>query len=372
MSRSNNSSIIKHRSMSPQVNELHDVMQWYLPCHKARVKFIAAFIVSLIKLTTVNFTKLANALNGKAKQKSNYRRIQRFFSEFNLSYDLVADLILHLLPIKSDFTISIDRTTWSFGKLTINILTAGSVYQGVAFPICWILLPKKGNSNTDERIQLMERVLKLVDKNLIQVIVADREFIGQEWFAWLDAQALGFAIRVKENAKTLNGKGDIALRCLFADLHIHQERILRKPRLIYGHHLYLSVIRLPDEFLIVASKCKGRKPLEGYKKRWGIEVLFAALKSRGFDLEQTHLIHLERIEKLIALLAIALTWAHLVGEWIAKTKPLKIKKHGCKEKSLFRYGLDHLQYVLLNIQDHIQEFFHCLWILIDPPYFRSD
>ncbi len=83
MSRSNNSSIIKHRSMSPQVNELHDVMQWYLPCHKARVKFIAAFIVSLIKLTTVNFTKLANALNGKAKQKSNYRRIQRFFSEFN-------------------------------------------------------------------------------------------------------------------------------------------------------------------------------------------------------------------------------------------------------------------------------------------------
>ena len=352
--------------MSPQVNELQEVMQWYFPWHKARVRFISAFILSLIKLTTVNFTKLANALNGKAKQKSNYRRIQRFFAEFHLSYDLVADLILHQLPVKSDFTISIDRTSWSFGKLTINILTAGIVYQSVAFPINWILLPKKGNSNTGERIQLMEQLLQRVDKGLIRVIVADREFIGQEWFAWLKAQGLRFAIRVKENATTQNSRGNIALRHLFADLHIHQERILRKPRLIYGHHLYLSVIRLEDEFLIVASNEKGRGPLEEYKERWGIEVLFAALKSRGFNLEQTHLVHIERIEKLIALLAIAFTWAHLVGEWIAKTQPLKIKKHGRKEQSLFRYGLDHLQYVLLNIQDQIQQFFQCIWLLMDP------
>jgi len=356
--------------MSPQVNQLQEVMQGYFPWHKARVKFISAFILSLVKLTTVNFTKLANALNGKAKQKSNYRRIQRFFAQFDLSYDLVADLILHLLPVKSDFTISIDRTIWSFGKLTINILTAGIVYQGVAFPIAWMLLPKKGNSNTGERIQLMEQLLRRVDKDLIDTIVADREFIGQEWFAWLKAQGLHFAIRVKENAMTPNGKGDIALRRLFADLHIHQERILRKPRLVYGHHLYLSVIRLPGEFVIVASNEKGRKPLEDYKRRWGIEVLFAALKSRGFDLEQTHLVHIERIEKLFALLAVAFTWAHLVGEWIAQTQPLKIKKHGRKEQSLFRYGLDYLQYVLLNIQDQIQQFFQCIWLFLDPLWAR--
>ena len=358
--------------MSPQVNELQEVMQEYFPWHKARVTFISAFILSLIQLTTVNFTKLANALNGKAKQKSNYRRIQRFFAYFHLPYNLVADLILHLLPIKSDFTISIDRTTWNFGKLTINILTAGIVYEGVAFPIVWILLPKQGNSNTGERIQLIEQLLRRVDKDLIRVIVADREFIGQEWFAWLKTQGLRFAIRIKENATTPNGKGDIALRHLFGDLHIHQQRILRKPRLIYGHHLYVSVIRLQDEFLIVASNEKGPKSLEDYKRRWGIEVLFAALKSRGFDLEQTHLIHIERIEKLIALLAIAFTWAHLVGEWIAQTQPLKIKKHGRKERSLFRYGLDYLQYVLLNIQDQIQQFFQCIWLLLNPLWTRAN
>ena len=103
-----------------------------------------------------------------------------------------------------------------------------------------------------------------------------------------------------------------------------------------------------------------------YKKRWGIEVLFANLKSRGFDLEQTHLVHEKRIEKLIALLAIALTWAHLVGEWVAIHNPLKIKKHGRKEMSIFRYGLDYLQYLLLNIQDHFLNFQRCLSILEHP------
>ncbi len=96
--------------MSSETIELQEVMQGYFPWHKARVTFIAAFIVSLIKLTSVNFTKLANALNGNVKQKSNYRRIQRFFAHFDLSYDCLTGLILHLLPVKSDFTLSIDRT----------------------------------------------------------------------------------------------------------------------------------------------------------------------------------------------------------------------------------------------------------------------
>lgn len=352
--------------MSSQVIELQEVMQCYFSWHKSRLKFTAAFILSVIKLRSINFTQVANALNGQAKPKSNYRRIQRFFAEYEIDYPLVSRVILHLLPTQSDFTLSMDRTNWKLGSFNINILTVGIIYGGMAFPICWTLLEKRGNSNTEERIALMERLLERIDKSQIAVLVADREFIGQEWFAWLDAQKIPFAIRIKKNATIKSSKGDIALGDLFADLKIHQERILRKPRLIYGHHLYLSAIRLVDEFLIIASKEKGKMPVTVYKKRWGIEVLFANLKSRGFDLEQTHLVHEERIEKLIALLAIALSWAYLIGLWVAKQTPIKIKKHGRKEKSFFRCGLDYLQFILLNIQDHVLDFLRCLVILENP------
>ena len=212
----------------------------------------------------------------------------------------------------------------------------------------------------------MQQVLKRIPRSQICVVVADREFIGQEWFAWRQTQNIPFAIRIKENAIVKSGGKEISLRKLFANLHTHQQTSLRKPRIVYGHRLYLCAIRLKDEFLIVASQAQGQSALDAYKKRWGIEVLFANLKSRGFDLEETHLVHEQRIEKLIALLTIALTWAHIVGEWIALTKPLKIKNHGRREKSLFRYGLDYLQYVLLNIHIQAHGFLKCIRLLIEP------
>ena len=356
--------------MSPETIELQTVLQGYFHWHKARITFTAAFILSLIKLRSVNFTKLANALNGTVKQQSNYRRIQRFFAHFDLSYECVTGLILHLLPVKSDFTISIDRTNWKLGKFNINILTAGIIYDGVAFPICWHLLPKRGNSNSDERIHLMKQVLKRIPLSHIQIVLADREFIGKEWFRWLQTQNIPFVIRIKENA-LVSYKGDeIPIRKRFENLNIHQQVSLCKARRVYDLPVYLSAIKLKDQYLILASNQQAQAPLETYKKRWGIEVLFANLKSRGFDLEATHLVHQERIEKLIALLAIACTWAHLIGEWIALTKPVKVKTHGRREKSLFRYGLDHLQYVLLNIQQQAQEFLKCIRLLSNPTSFK--
>ena len=33
--------------MSPQTTDLYTALQWHLPWHKARVKFIAAFVLAL-------------------------------------------------------------------------------------------------------------------------------------------------------------------------------------------------------------------------------------------------------------------------------------------------------------------------------------
>lgn len=356
--------------MSRQVSQLHQVLQGHFGWHKARITFTAAFILSLVKLNRVNFAKLANALNGQVKPQSNYRRIQRFFAEFDIPYEAVTRLILHLLPIKTDFTVSIDRTNWKLGKFNINILTAGIIYEGVAFPMCWHLLKKRGNSNSDERIDLMKQVLKRIPKSHIRVILADREFIGREWFEWLDTQNIPFVIRIKENALVSSRDRDIPIKKLFENLHIHQQVSLQRPRRVYDLPVYVSALRLKDQYLILASNQQRQVALDAYKKRWGIEVLFANLKSRGFNLEETHLIHQDRIEKLIAILAIACTWAHIIGQWIALTKPLKVKNHGRMEKSIFRYGLDYLQYVLLNIHQQAQQFLKCIRLLINPPDFN--
>ena len=358
--------------MSPQAMDLCTAMQWHLPWHKSRVKFIAAFVLALIQVTTVNWVRIANGLNGKADQKSNYRRIQRFFALFDLDYDLIAQLVVNLLPSRKDWLITLDRTHWQFGPLQINILLVGIVFQGVAFPLYWTMLPKKGNSNTPERIALMEQVIALLGTARIRAVVGDREFIGQTWFRWLDQQGLTYHMRIRENAVLPGPKPSLAVRTLFRDLRVDQARVLRKRRWIYGQAVFLAAVRLADEYLIVASNQENTQALSRYQKRWGIEVLFSALKKRGFNFEETRLTQIERIGKLVALLTLAFTWAHLVGIWLAEQKPLKIKKHGYPQQSLFRYGLDYLQYLLLNIQEKADDLIECLWLWLCPPEVNAE
>ena len=207
--------------MSAQVRQLQPIMQGHFPWHKVRLTFTAAFLLSLIKWPPVTLTHLAHGLNGKVKPKSNDRRIQRCFAHVNLPDEGVARLILHLLPVSSDFTISMDRTNGQWGRVTINNLAAGKIHQGVVFPIGWMLLPKRGNSQTQERIDWMVQGLQTIPKSQIRLVVADREFSGQEGFVWLDEQDIRFVIRIKENARIKSAKGPSPLTKQVANLQIH-------------------------------------------------------------------------------------------------------------------------------------------------------
>jgi len=94
------------------------------------------------------------------------------------------------------------------------------------------------------------------------------------------------------------------------------------------------------EPMIALSNHKFPKAMDIYRKRWEIETLFSHLKTRGFRREDTHLTCSKRIEKLLFILAIAFCWALKTGELQAKKRPIKIKKHGRTEKSIFRVGFD--------------------------------
>ncbi len=115
--------------------------------------------------------------------------------------------------------------------------------------------------------------------------------------------------------------------------------------------LYLSGCYLGSgEYLIPVSAEHSPEPHREYKERWGIETLFGALKSRGFNLEETHLKDPERLSRLLALLALVFTLAFLVGQWQAAIKELKLKKHGYPPKSIFRLGLNLLCRLVTNLE----------------------
>lgn len=67
--------------------------------------------------------------------------------------------------------------------------------------------------------------------------------------------------------------------------------------------------------------------------------MFKAMKSAGFNIEDTHLSDLKRIEKLLLLVMVAFVWCYNIGELVhRKLKSIRKLKNGRKAKSIFRYG----------------------------------
>ena len=118
-------------------------------------------------------------------------------ARYSFDSDLVARLIFGLLPNQGKLILSIDRTNWKFGQTNINIFMLGIVYNGVAFPLLFTMLNKRGNSNSQERIDLIKRFIRLFGKDVIESIVADREFVGKKWLDFLNSNDLKYYIRIR-------------------------------------------------------------------------------------------------------------------------------------------------------------------------------
>jgi len=318
----------------------------------ARIKFISLFVIALTKVRTVSFENLARAFDTKAEESSSLRRIQRFIAGYALDADLIAKLIFSLLPNKEKLTLSIDRTNWKFGKTDINIFMLGIVYQGVAFPLLFSMLKKRGNSNSQERINLIERYIKLFGSDTIECIVADREFVGEKWLKYLNDNKLRYYIRIRNNFKVFIPKKNKTVKAfwLFNSFNINEFVYYPNIVKINGQLCYLSGGKLnKGEYLILVSFTKPEKADYYYKQRWQIEMTFRAMKSSGFDIEKTHLSDTKRIEKLVLLILVAFVWAYKVGIHIHQNiKPILIKKHGRKAKTIFKTGLDFITKCFLN------------------------
>ena len=80
------------------------------------------------------------------------------------------------------------------------------VWRGVAIPVLWETLDKKGNSNTGERMVLLELFRETFPEVHIEILYVDREFTGNKWLAYLRQAGISYCIHCKENAQ-IAGRG---------------------------------------------------------------------------------------------------------------------------------------------------------------------
>lgn len=353
-----------------KISELKKMISQNFVWNKARLDCFVRMLLALFAVRTVNLSEIAVAFASEAEVNSRYKRLQRFFAHFKMDYTLLARWIFKLFfsPHQSVY-LTLDRTNWYWGKGKINVFMLGLAYEGVAIPLFWSLLPKAGSSNFEEQEALLSRFIKTFDSIHIAGLLADREFANGQLFKWLNAKKIPFYIRIKENSLTrIRNKKFFTAQKLFNELKPKTHQVFHMNLEVFGQKVYLAGSRSErGELMIVATNQDPRQAIARYLRRWEIESLFQSLKGRGFRFEETHMTSLERIEKLMALLAFGFCWAHKVGEWKAAVKkPIPIKKHRDSQRpqnTYFRYGLDFIRELILNPFKHRTQFKECLLAL---------
>ena len=82
----------------------------------------------------------------------------------------------------------------------------------------------------------------------------------------------------------------------------------------------------PEPWFIAMSDAPTTAKTFDYGLRWGIEAMFSDFKSRGFGLEDSQLQRVDRMDRLILIMALALYWAVSTGMWAAENAALPVEK----------------------------------------------
>lgn len=372
---------------------LLDKVKENLPDYKAHVlNNVLLLSLCILQVGSVNLYKLrghvGRILGIEIEASSGYKRLIRIFDGYAYSR-LWLDLLLYgfqLLRLKSDYLL-LDGTSWERRGVERHYLTLSILYQGVAIPIYWVDLCRLGVSSERERKKIFRRIFKRYDLRG-KTLIADREYIGKEWFKYLQDQGLDFIIRLRKNSyrKAINaceGRSweEMERKVLNSKL---PNKALSKPVTIKGREYHFVVVKNPDPnakdkvvYLLSTLKAAAVFIAGQYLLRWGIECCFRHLKSNGFQLEEINLKGKARSKLLLAVVVFAYVLS--IHEGLKKYKNVRLirKADGTsvKAESVFRNGWDNLmakiptfehflQYVVENINEATSKYRSQIWLRV--------
>ena len=143
---------------------------------------IFVFLHSILSSRTVCLYKCRDKIAGKSKKEAKYAQLIRLFkiSDLDKIISGISLLIVDLLFTNKDIVyLVMDRTNWKFGNRHINVLVLGFLFHNnsIFIPLVWVDLGekrKRGNSNYQDRKNLIDKFLNLVGENTSRfVLLAD-------------------------------------------------------------------------------------------------------------------------------------------------------------------------------------------------------
>ncbi|MCP4520159.1 MAG: transposase [Cytophagales bacterium] len=304
--------------------------------------------------------------NISTQNNSHYKRLLRIFSidKSSTLWQELLSYVFRIFHLKNDLLL-LDGTSWQRGSKKYHFLTLCIVYKGVAIPIYWEDLNKKGQSNEKERNSFRQacQLYNLKEK----VVIADREYIGQKWFKELFSCDLEFIIRIRKSdyKKLINSFSGKTHQQLSAKVTRSKKynKVCSKVIKIAGKQVQFIVTKnqmktTQDDllYLLCSSNITAQKSVEYYQQRWKIECCFKHLKSNGVDLQKMNLKEGHKIQLMMAIVIFSYALSINQGLKEYNKVPYKTYKNGTvyKAVSVFKKGLQEINLACRSFENFIQ------------------
>lgn len=310
----------------------------------------------------------AKKSGGGGEFSSNYVRFCRFFAT-GLGESIQKGVLHAVLRLCLSYRFGgakclvIDRTEWQHGMLWRNLLVIGLCFDGYLIPLVWTDLGARGCSDTDIRLQLLEKLATWWPSSQVPLsqfpLVGDREFGSEGYLLRLAKMGFYFAVRIKSNRLLLPWLNDdlrhrtTTTRAIRRYLDKFQRKSLEI--VLEGEYIVHFVViknhskRDTEPYLYLLTNLDDPQQADQYyEARYNIECCFKHLKTNGFDLENQNLAKIHQVEILMALLVLIYTVCVASGiiqhqQTLEKGRKIKFKTYKNQKKSLhrsiFRTGL---------------------------------
>jgi len=298
--------------------------------------------------------RVSKLIDQEIKLETAYSRLKRFFQTGKPENVLkgIFNLVVRTMCQNKECYLILDRTNWEFGKCKVNLLVIGLLYKNVFVPLVWKDLEKKGNSNTKERLDLMDRLINWWPANSIKIpqlyLAGDREFIGYKWLKGLEERNIKFVMRIRANAKIVlwfNGKirdRKVGLKILKRYLSWtgkdSLEAVLESDYIVKLCALENESTRAKAEIIYLMTNMDDINQASiFYKKRYKIEVCFKHMKRNGFNLEDQKVVGGHKSDLMFGALTVVYVMTVQQGLEYYEEHPQERKLHRDKKNRAYGY-----------------------------------
>jgi hypothetical protein len=341
--------------VSSRVRVLHDwqrQVEALLPeARVTRVRVLALFAAGVLWAKAVTLLTVAAALPLPATDPSIERRLKRFVGNPHVTLETLWEPLLPVL-VRSlggrELLLVFDPTPY---RDDATILVVGVVIRHRVLPLLWRVVPQQ--AAWEERLPtLLEPMLLAIAAALppgaTATLLADRGLVGPGIIDAARTAGLAILLRLRAggNEPTRVRLGDGAEQRLAA-LPTGPGQRFHAPAAIFKdagwREGFLTIHWDQHEhepWVLFSDRPAGPDRVREYRRRVRAEATYQDEKSRGFGLEASKLSALDRIERLLLPVHLALWWAYGLGlQVVRQGQRHRYDRRDRRDLSLVRIGI---------------------------------